>query len=78
MLSWQWSDPISHCAKGQNFSYKRSETLDNNAEIKYDYKNINSIAITIPANKKLKDAEKFFKSVKGVILVNRDYINKVN
>ncbi|WP_313385786.1 S8 family serine peptidase [Chishuiella sp.] len=48
------------------------------AKIDYKYENFNSVAITIPENKKLEDAEKFFKNVKGVSLISKNYIMKLD
>ena len=44
------------------------------ASIIYRYNNINGIAIKIPTGKDIEDAIKYFKSVEGVITVNRDRI----
>jgi len=48
------------------------------AKVDYKYENFNSVAITIPENKKLEDAEKFFKNVKGVSLISKNYIMKLD
>ncbi len=48
------------------------------ATVNYDYKTIHAIAISIPEDKKIEDAEQYFKNVKGVIQVNKNYINQVN
>jgi|GEM_PF-3913242 len=44
------------------------------AEIIYDYKNFNSIAIRIPDGVSIQDAIGYFSKVEGVISVNRDAI----
>lgn len=43
------------------------------ATVKYDYDIITGIAIKLPTNKSLRNAEKYFKKVKGVTAVERDY-----
>jgi len=48
------------------------------AEIIYEYKIINGIAISIPEKKTLKDAITFFEKVKGVLSVNKDRILKLD
>ena len=47
---------------------------DYNAEIIYDYDIIPGMAIKIPEGSDIKEAIKFFKSVKGVVSVERDRI----
>lgn len=42
------------------------------AEIFYDYKNINAIAVKIPNEKTVEDAEKYFGSIPGVLSVTQD------
>lgn len=44
------------------------------AEIIYDYKSFNGIAIKIPNGADINDAIKYFQKVKGVLCVNRDRI----
>ena len=44
------------------------------AEVKYRYRIINALAITIPEDKDIHEAIKYFSSVEGVIAVNRDRI----
>lgn len=45
-----------------------------NAEILYDYKNFNGVAIKIPQGMDINSAIAYFKKVKGVLQVNRDSI----
>lgn len=47
---------------------------DYKAEIIYDYKIINAIAIRIPNDKTLDESITYFKGVKGVIAVEKDRI----
>jgi hypothetical protein len=47
---------------------------DYKAEIIYDYKIINAIAIRIPKDKTLDESITYFKGVKGVIAVEKDRI----
>ncbi|WP_294226496.1 hypothetical protein [Chryseobacterium sp. sg2396] len=42
------------------------------ADVFYQYENINAIAVSIPDNKTISDAENFFSSIKGVVQVSRD------
>lgn len=48
------------------------------AEVVYDYKNFNAIAIRIPKKKSLKQAKAFFEKTKGVLQVNEDHINQLD
>lgn len=48
------------------------------AEIIYQYKTMNGIAITIPKDKTLEESIRYFESVKGVLAVNKDYIYKLD
>jgi len=48
------------------------------AKVIYNYNNFNSIAISIPDGKTLEQSIRYFKKVKGVIAVNKDYINKLD
>lgn len=47
------------------------------AEIIYDYKNFNGVAIKIPEGKDIDKAQKHFQKVKGVLSVNRDQIMNI-
>lgn len=42
------------------------------SEVLYVYKNINGIAVTVPKNKNLPDAIKYYENVKGVPSVTKD------
>jgi len=46
-----------------------------NAEVLYDYKIMNSMAIKIPTNKTIEESIEYFQNVKGVLQVNRDQIS---
>lgn len=48
------------------------------AKVSYKYDIINAIAIRLPENKSLENAEQYFKKVKGVMQVSRDYIHELN
>ncbi len=51
------------------------------AKIIYDYENFNAIAISIPKNRNLEQAKKYFEKVNGVLLVENNRIvelQKVN
>ncbi len=48
------------------------------AKIDYNYTNINAIAITIPDNSNINDAQQYFSKVKGVNSVSKNYINQLN
>ena len=48
------------------------------AEIKYDYRITNAIAIRIPDPDKMEEAILYFEKVKGVLQVSRDRINYLN
>lgn len=48
------------------------------ADVFYQYENINAIAISIPDNKTISDAENFFSSIKGVVQVSRDDISQIS
>ena len=45
------------------------------AEIKYDYRIVNAIAVRIPDPDKIDEAILYFEKVKGVLQVSRDRIN---
>ena len=45
------------------------------AEVKYRYRIINALAITIPENKDIHEAIRYFRRIEGVLAVNRDRIN---
>lgn len=42
------------------------------SEVLYVYKNINGIAVSVPKNKNLPDAIKYYENVKGVLSVTKD------
>lgn len=42
------------------------------SKVLYAYKNINGIAVTVPANKNPPDAIKYYEKVKGVLSVTKD------
>ena len=48
------------------------------AEIIYIYHNFNCIAISIPDDKKLEDAILYFQKVKGIVAVDKDYIEQLD
>lgn len=48
------------------------------AEVKYRYRIINALAITIPEDKDIHEAIRYFNQVEGVIAVNRDRINRLH
>lgn len=48
------------------------------AVAKYQYAIINAVAVTIPKNKRITDAEAYFKKVSGVLQVQKDYIQSAN
>lgn len=50
---------------------------DYKAELIYDYKNFNGIAIRIPDGSNINDAITYFQKVKGVLQVNRDHIMSI-
>ena len=47
------------------------------AEIKYDYKTINGMALRKPANKTLEETMQYFRSVKGVTTVEYDHVTRL-
>jgi hypothetical protein len=48
------------------------------AKILYQYDNMNAVAISIPDGRTLNESIEHFKSIKGVISVNKDYIMKLD
>ena len=48
------------------------------AEVKYRYRLINALAITIPEDKDIHDAIRYFSRIEGVLAVNRDRINHLH
>lgn len=50
----------------------RTDIASYGAKVIYDYKNFNSIAISIPEDKTIDEAKKHFESVKGVLAVERN------
>ena len=44
------------------------------AEVVYDYHNFDCIAIRLPEDKMLEDAEAYFSKVKSVVQISRDRI----
>lgn len=48
------------------------------AVAKYQYTIINAVAVTLPKNKTIADAEAYFKKVRGVLQVQKDYIQSAN
>lgn len=48
------------------------------ATILYTYSNINGIAISIPESKTLEESIQYFKKIKGVLEVTRDYKYKID
>ena len=48
------------------------------ATILYSYNNINGIAISIPEGKTLEESIQYFKKIKGVVEVNKDYKYKTD
>ncbi len=48
------------------------------AGIIYQYRTLNGVAISIPKGKTLEESIRFFKKVKGVIAVNKDYISHLD
>lgn len=48
------------------------------ATLLYRYNMLHAIAIAIPKNQTLEDAEHYFYQIKGVQLINRDYIQQLN
>lgn len=55
----------------------KSEIQKYGASVAYDYNNFNIIAITIPENKNIDEALKYFEKVKGVLSVERNAINQL-
>ena len=52
----------------------KSEIQKYGASVAYDYNNFNIIAITIPDNKNIDEALKYFEKVKGVLSVERNAV----
>lgn len=48
------------------------------SEVLYVYKIINGIAVTVPKNKAVSDAIKFYEKIPGVISVNKDQKLQLN
>lgn len=65
-----WYDASSRANKKRLLKAVR----DYKAQLLYDYKNFNGIAIKIPGSSSLEDAIGFFKKVRGVLQVSRDGI----
>lgn len=47
-------------------------SLQYGSEILYIYNHINGIAVTVPHDKPLQDAVKYYENIKGVLSVNKD------
>lgn len=47
------------------------------AVAKYQYGIIDAVAVTLPKNKTVSEAEAYFRKVKGVLQVQKDYIQKI-
>lgn len=47
------------------------------AEVVYDYHNFDCIAIRLPEDKTLEDAEAYFSKVEDVVLISRDRIMRL-
>lgn len=48
------------------------------SEVLYIYKIINGIAVTVPTNKAVSDAIKFYEKIPGVLSVNKDQKLQIN
>ena len=55
-----------------------AEIEEYNATVIYDYNIINAMAIRIPDSTELEAAIEYFKTVEGVLFVNKDYIYHID
>ena len=56
----------------------RAEVQRYGAKVIYDYKYINGMAISVPANVDINEAKRHFEAVPGVLSVERDRINHLH
>lgn len=47
------------------------------AKLLYDYTHLNGIAVSVPENKSMDDAIKYFKKVSGVLSVEKDQLQSI-
>ena len=50
----------------------------NEAEVLYDYQNLNAVALKIPPHKSLDEAEHHFAALPGVLAANRDQSHRLH